>query len=224
MAAATSSIAPGTEILIVPQGLGLLFDPPQARINWHGPWQRADFSMTATGERTGHVIEGSIACYVGPILIASLHLPVKVPPQGGSEEQQEPTIQTARPYQAIFASYSHEDTALVEAMEKAYKALGMDYLRDVMSLKAGQDWSAELLGMIERADIFQLFWSTAACQSKYVEKEWRHALGLGKRKGSAFIRPLYWERPLPPVPEALSHLHFAPFDRAGFAVEPKANG
>ncbi len=36
-------------------------------------------------------------------------------------------------------SYSHADTAIVEAVEKASQALGMDYLRDVMTLKSGQD-------------------------------------------------------------------------------------
>lgn len=130
-------------------------------------------------------------------------------------------MQSARLYQAIFASYCHADTAIVEAMEKACKALGMDYLRDVMSLRSGQSWSDELLRMIERADIFQLFWSTPASQSAYVEQEWRHALGLAGRKDPAFIRPIYWENPLPPVPEPLRSLHFAPVDLLPGTV-PKA--
>jgi TIR domain/Peptidase family C25 len=222
-AAATASraIAPGTEILVVPQGEGLLFDPPQARLVWSGAWQRADFAMTATGERTGHVIEGSIACYVGPLLVADLRLPVVVPRPGVPEEEETeepgPALQSARLYQSVFASYSHDDTPVVEAMEKACTALGMDYLRDVMNLKAGQSWSDELLRMIEQADIFQLFWSTPASRSAYVEQEWRHALGLGARKGAAFIRPIYWERPLPPVPEPLRRIHFAPVDLPGLA-------
>ena len=55
--------------------------------------------------------------------------------------------------------------------------------------------------MIERADIFQLFWSRNAAKSKYVENEWRYALRLG-REPSRFIRPVYWTEPmLPPPPE-----------------------
>lgn len=223
-AAAPANIAPGTEILIVPQGVGLRFDPPQASITWSGAWQRADFTMRATGERVGHVIEGSIACYVGPLLVADVRLPVVVPRPGAPVEDPEeagPALQSARLYQSVFASYSHDDTPLVEAMEKAYKALGMDYLRDVMTLKSGQSWSDQLLRMIEQADVFQLFWSTPASQSLYVEQEWRHALGLG-HKGAAFIRPIYWERPLPKVPEPLQSIHFAPFDLPGLPVVPKA--
>ncbi len=68
--------------------------------------------------------------------------------------------------------------------------------------------------MIERADIFQLFWSSEASQSAYVEQEWRHALQLAGRKGPAFIRPVYWEKNLPSVLEVLSSIHFAPVDFA----------
>ncbi len=79
----------------------------------------------------------------------------------------------ARPiYQSIFCSYSHKDTQIVERVERAYKALGMTFLRDVETLRSGQDWSAELLKLIERADIFQLFWSSAAAESPAVRKEW----------------------------------------------------
>jgi hypothetical protein len=219
-ATASASIAEGTEITVVPQAAGLAFDPPQARLTWSGDWQRADFTMTSTAERAGHVVEGSISFYVGPLLIADLRLPVVVPRTGAVAGDSEPAMQSARMYQAVFASYSHADTAVVEAMETACKALGMDYLRDVMTLKSGQNWSNELLHMIEEADIFQLFWSSASCQSPYVEQEWRHALGLGK--GEAFIRPIYWERPLPSVPEPLSKIHFAPVDLPGLPAVQKA--
>ncbi len=215
-AEASMAITPGTEITVVPQAGGLAFDPPAAKLIWSGAWQRADFEMTATGERVGHVIEGRVACYVGPLLIADIRLPVVVPQAGdaaaGEPAAGEQAVQSARMYQSVFASYSHADTAVVEAMETACKALGMDYLRDVMTLKSGQSWSDELLNMIERADVFQLFWSETCCQSPYVEQEWQHALNLVERKGPAFIRPIYWQKPLAPVPGALSHIHFAPVD------------
>ena len=218
-ASATIGIAKGTEITLVPQAEGLVFQPPQARLVWSDDWQRADFEMQATGLRVGHVIEGSIACYVGPLLIADIRLPVVVTSPNETVEGLPPSqdIQTAKMYQAVFASYSHADTAIVEAVEKAYKALGMDYLRDVMTLKSGQNWSDELLNMIDRADIFQLFWSSSASQSTYVEQEWRHALALKSKKGPAFIRPVYWEKTVPFVPDALSSIHFAPVAFAGLA-------
>lgn len=213
-AKATTKIVPGTEITLVPQGDGLQFKPEQATIAWSGSWQRADFEMMATEKRAGHVATGSIACYVGPLLIAEIRLPVVVkqpgeeaPPEAAGQE-----MQTAKMYQAVFASYSHADTQVVEAVETACKALGMDYLRDVMTLKSGQKWSDRLLKMIEEADIFQLFWSSSSSKSPYVEQEWQYALRLAGEKGPAFIRPVYWEKPMPRVPRELGEIHFAPVD------------
>ena len=218
-AQATMAIAAGTAITLVPQAQGLEFLPSRATLVWADRWQRADFQVRATDQPRGHVVQGSIACYVGPLLIADIPLPIVVAsleaadiPVASSQDSH-----MAKVYPAIFASYAHADTAIVEAVETAYKALGMDYLRDVVTLKSGQNWSDELLRMIDSADVFQLFWSSTASQSAYVEQEWRHALGLVGRKGSAFIRPVYWESALPPVPAALSSLHFAPMEFAGLA-------
>jgi len=58
----------------------------------------------------------------------------------------------------------------------------------------------------EKADIFQLCWSSAARTSPFVEREWRHALSKGR---PGFIRPTYWEEPMPPPPPELAYIHFA---------------
>ncbi len=96
----------------------------------------------------------------------------------------------------------------MQRVERAYRALGMAFLRDVTMLKSGQDWNEELLHMIERSDIFQLFWSANAAKSEYVAREWRHALRLGKDV-SSFIRPVYWRQPMPAPPPELARFHFA---------------
>jgi hypothetical protein len=112
----------------------------------------------------------------------------------------------ASPYQAIFASYAHEDADIVERLKVAYNVLGMDFLRDVDELRSGEAWEPALLAMIERADIFQLYWSDAASRSQAVKREWDYALKQDKRN---FLRPVYWKAPMPHPPKALHHLHFA---------------
>ena len=218
-AQATMALAAGTQITLVPEAVGLVFQPARACLVWADRWQRARFQVQATGQMLGHVVQGTIACYVGPLLIADIPLPIVVTSVDAADSALPASQDShmAKVYPAIFASYSHADTAIVEAVETAYKALGMDYLRDVVTLKSGQNWSDELLRMIDSADVFQLFWSSTASQSPYVEQEWRHALGLAGRKGPAFIRPVYWEATLPSVPEALSALHFAPVAFADLA-------
>ena len=213
-AEASTGIARGTELTLVPEGPGLEFDPPTATVTWQGSSARADFHMRATRERAGHVAEGSVAVYAGPLLLANIRMAVVVIRKGAPPppEDEAPQQSTASMYKAVFASYAHADKQVVEAVEGAYQALGMDYLRDVMTLRTGQQWSDGLLEMIEKADVFQLFWSDASSTSPYVEQEWRHALELAAHKGPGFIRPVYFQRPMPAVPAAMSHIHFAPAD------------
>ena len=105
----------------------------------------------------------------------------------------------------IFISYSHKDTDVVSAFKKVHEATGYDVLIDVENLRSGQEWNLELMNMIDRADIFQLFWSENSKKSKYCKQEWQHALN---RNLEGFIRPLYWKTPLPKPPKELSKFHF----------------
>lgn len=80
-----------------------------------------------------------------------------------------------------------------------------------MSLHAGSAWDEGSLALIDQADVFQLFWSSHFMRSPYVRREWEYALQLGRPN---FVRPTYWEEPLPsrtePVlpPSSLLALHF----------------
>src|SRR6185295_5982471 len=80
------------------------------------------------------------------------------------------------------------------------------------SLRAGERWQPELERSIQRADVFQLFWSRHAMRSEYVQKEWRYALSLGRAN---FVRPVYWQDPLPAdeklglPPRELREVHFS---------------
>ena len=114
-------------------------------------------------------------------------------------------------YVAVFPSYSRNDVKIVERIEKAVLSLGFGYLRDVMTLRSGQVWREELLKKIEEADVFQLFWSEKSKASQYVRMEWEHALGLNRAQ---FVRPVFWETPMPQPPDELGQLHFASIDLA----------
>jgi hypothetical protein len=106
---------------------------------------------------------------------------------------------------SIFVSYCHEDSYVVDWLQKAYQALGDDYIRDIEVLRSGEVWYEELFAEIRDADIFQLCWSYAAQRSKYVRQEWQYAHSLQKQQ---FIRPMYWQKPMPVPPAELCQLHF----------------
>lgn len=211
---ATKTIARGTKILIIPQVPGCRFNPQRASVLWLEDWHRIEFRMQASeglaGFELNTPINGRISFYVGPILVAEIKMMVYFSDDVDSINAECPeNAYTEEPYQAVFVSYSHSDTSIVQGLEKAYFALGIKYLRDVHVLRSGEKWNQALLKKIEEADIFQLCWSESAKQSPYVEREWRHALKLQRQ---SFIRPVYWETPMPDPPKELADIHFAYLD------------
>ncbi len=89
---------------------------------------------------------------------------------------------------AIFASYSHRDAAIVDQFEQYARALGNEYLRDSINLRAGEVLSDRLRQMIDQADAFQLFWSRTLMHSLFVRQEYEYALSLNQRN---FVRPTF---------------------------------
>jgi hypothetical protein len=214
---ATVAISEGALITCTPDLTGFQCNPPSASIAFFEDWHKFEFKIRAKDAPLDSAVNGRLTFAVDGVIVADINVSIFVgaavgsPSTGAGRVPAQPSAQasaTARVYDRIFCSYSHKDTTIVERVEKVYKLLGMDFLRDATTLKSGQDWNAELLNMIDRADIFQLFWSTPASQSQYVRQEWEHALKQHASK-PAFIRPVYWEDPLPNVPDALSHIHFA---------------
>lgn len=111
-------------------------------------------------------------------------------------------------YSEVFASYAHQDIAVVQHLRQQYEALGITLFVDEYGLRGGINWKPALLQQIRQSDIFQLFWSSDASKSQWVEWEWQNALELLPIKGAAFIRPVFWQSPMPPPPKDLSALHF----------------
>jgi hypothetical protein len=169
-----------TVVKAIPRLDGFDFNPPYQRIEFCEPWHRMDFRLRASEKYARKTSNGAVSIMINGAVVCdipiSIHLnskwhvllPIR---RHNSEAAQE----TSRPYQSIFCSYSHRDVEVAKRVERVCRALGIDYLRDSASVKSGENWSEELLLMIEQADVFQLLWSQNAAGSKEVEKEWRHA-------------------------------------------------
>jgi hypothetical protein len=202
---AIQQIAPGTVVTIVPYLAHAQIEPKSTMVIWKGPLCRARFDISVGGDApTGHV-GGSVGFYVGPLLVGSVGMDV-IYTDPALQVECDPSPNTSEIFKAIFVSYSHEDERIVSDLGRAYEAVGIDYLRDVKKLRSGEKWDERLLQFIDSADVFQLLWSKCARTSPYVEREWRHAWA---RHRPRFIRPVYWEDPMPAPPAELSDLHFA---------------
>ncbi len=211
----TESLIRGADVLLVPVMQGCEFNPSQFRLQWQEDFHHVEFRMRAsaglTGFKLGEAVNGRVDIFVGPVLVGSVKIWAYIS-NDAFDIQPRKGLQSVStdPYRSVFVSYSHEDSVIVEALERAYEVLGIRYLRDVHQLRSGEMWNLRLLQMIDEAEVFQLCWSYAAKQSLYVEREWRHAL---TRDIDSFIRPMYWEQPMPAPPSELEHIHFAFWDQ-----------
>jgi CRP-like cAMP-binding protein len=212
VADSSQSIPRFGEISFVPEVEGFEFNPPRRTFRWIENVHREDFRCRASASMVGRTARGRLTVLFGSIIIAEVALSIRVEAELRAPVSSEPAEAVhARPYRKIFASYSHLDSHVVEQVALFTKALGDDYLLDVKDLHAGEVWNARLEEMIHEADIFQLFWSSNSMRSRFVRQEWECALGLQRKN---FIRPTYWEVPLPESPaehlppESLRSLHF----------------
>ena len=200
------------ELTFVPEINGVEFNPRRVTFLWQESVHQASFRLRASPSLDGKTARGQMCVYLGSIVVAQVVLKIDVSSQRAFEPAEETLAPvTVARYRKIFASYSHRDVAVVEEFERYGRAMGDEYLRDVMQLRSGEAWNERLLQMIEQADVFQLFWSSNSMRSPYVRQEWQYALTL---KRDYFVRPVYWEEPLPEVreqnlpPDGLRSLHF----------------
>lgn len=209
----------GTIITATPHMEGIQFNPPAITLGFYEDWHRLNFRLRTNDAPLYQSVNGRLTFTVEGVIVAEIPLSVYITDEtggtasssgdsGGSHSGDRMQTVSQKLYKSIFCSYSRDDKAIVERVERVYKALGFDFLRDVVSLKSGEDWNDKLYDLIEQADIFQLFWSKTAAESEFVEREWRHALSLD-RDETNFIRPVYWAEPMPPVPTELGGIHFA---------------
>lgn len=208
---ATAPVRRGTTVTLVPTVAGVEFNPARLDVAWHEDVQESTFRMR-TGAGEGTALYGAVEVFIGPLLIALVPIGLRVVSAGTTPVSQPDVTQHANILDRIFVSYSRRDADVVRACTALYRALGVQILMDTRDLRSGQDWRESLHRLISDADLFQLYWSSASAASGEVEHEWRYAYGLATSKGGGFIRPLYWESPMPQPPAELSTIHFSHVD------------
>ncbi len=205
---ATRAIARGTTLTVCPLLPGFRVNPPAMDVDWLEDWHRCEFRVQPLAESsfTGVTVAGSVQFLVGPLLIGEVAIGAVLADEAPPATAEGPDPRRrGHAYQSVFVSYAHADKDIVQWVERAVQALGMEYLRDVLFLRSGERWNEQILKRIPEADLFQLFWSENAKASQYVREEWQSALRLQRPD---FIRPCYWQEPMPPPPGELAQLHF----------------
>lgn len=216
-AAAARAVESGTVLTIVPNVLGATFEPSRIDVMVDDSVRELTFQMTVAPDSPIGALDGYIDIFVGPLVIGQVPVGFEVRPAEPaatpvpSAGDQFLTVANASIFDKIFISYSRRDSPVVDLCISTYQGLGVEVLVDKLDLRSGDVWRARLESMIREANIFQLYWSSSSAASAEVHHEWRLALALSKTR-DRFIRPLYWETPMPTPPEALNHLHFSRLD------------
>jgi hypothetical protein len=156
---------------------------------------------------SGSSVTGTVNIYVGPLIVAQLHLIATV---GRRILFKKPHTNSATcfHFKKIFVSYSHKDQAIIRAVDRVYQQHpNLQTFIDYKFLHAADRWWPEIQKHIEESDALQLFWSENSAASNNVRQEWEYALTLPR-----LIVPIILE-PRPPIPDKLKEYHFEAFDR-----------
>ena len=223
---ATLEVPSESTITLVPLVEGAEFNPPRRSFQWLETVHYEGFRMRIVSALTNKAsVRGQVSVYLGSIILAEINMTFHLRSADQLAAEHPSAVESARPYRKVFASYSHKDRMIVAQVEKLAAVFGDEYLVDCNTLRAGELWSERLEALIVEADIFQLFWSWHSLDSPHVRQEWEYAASLRRQH---FIRPVYWEDPLPSRPEqdmppaALKQLHFQRLDMPTLASKRKS--
>lgn len=211
----------GTHLTIIPECREIDFDPISMTKTWNGSWLRFTFDFRPHRSLVDEAFLVRVSIQVHGVEVAHLKLPIDViddvSPLVSDGNTGNPLAtakircrQISQMYQSIFVSYSREDKEVVDTYHLVQTAIGNEVFVDSYSIRTGENWRVALARAIDKADIFQLFWSKNSAVSDNVRDEWEYAINdkCPEDRGLNFIRPVYWEETLYPPPSELSHLNF----------------
>lgn len=202
------SVPIGTVISFELRMRGAIIEGPVASIVWRGHPAGAQFEVVVEDPNVPGLI-GTVAIAVDGRPIGHVKFRVTVAPTRSAEL--EPVGDDVREYTRAFVSYARKDRDKVLERLQLAPMFRLRYYQDLLHLRPGEVWSRELERAIDECDVFLLFWSTYAKQSKEVRKEVRRAL---ERKAGADelppeIFPVILEGPPIVKPwKELAHLQF----------------
>ena len=229
----------GTDIFFRLEMDGLEVTDPEQTIYWDGEIDYVTFNVKVPegfkpGEVLSNVIFGVInekgervirghvnftfevvaavepALQTDAVAAATTQAPVVSTAQSSVEAAAEQPPQTYVPHEFAFISYASEDREEVLKRVQGIKATGTECFMDKLTFKTGEEWEAAIYRLIDRCDVFYLFWSRNASESKWIDKEIDLAL---EEQRENKVKPLIQPMPLEATsivapPEKLRHLHF----------------
>jgi hypothetical protein len=200
-------------------------ETPFQEITWEGEPVRVAYSVhvpttVSLGPCQGtlHVMVRGLA--VGEVIFelnigeaelegsSTVGLGIMTPETTLEDRRVDPVAIEAVQFKRAFISYSRKDVPQVLLYAEALDDCGINLLFDLTALEPGVEWESQLVGLIEKSDVFYLMWSKNAALSEWVDKETRVAIDRYDNKNVPRIRPVVIEHPVPEPPSHLKRFHF----------------
>lgn len=192
----------GTQVWVRAYGEDLIVDPQVDEFCWQGEKHILDYRVNVSEKATGGR-DLKFDVYIEDFRIARVWLPLEI----GQDATGKPYTQTISSPRTAFASYASEDRPRVLDRVAALEIhCGLQVFLDCVSMRPNARWRELLPEMVLESDQLLLFWSKAARDSEWVDREWRLAFGRTGIEGIE-IHPLapYDEAKLPQELADLAH-------------------
>jgi hypothetical protein len=203
-----TEVADGTRLTFDLALPGLLVDEPVQTLVWRRRPASVQFGVVVPEDRNAGTVIGKVTVSQEGIPVGRIRFKLDIAEVvEAAAAESAPTGDDAHRYALAFISYASPDRGEVLRRVQTLKSVGIRYFQDLLDLDPGERWEKGLYEHIDACDLFLLFWSSAARESEWVEKEACYA--LDREGGPPEIRPIVIEGPpVAPPFERLAHLHF----------------
>lgn len=214
-------VARGDSLTIKLDMPGLEVDEPAQSFVWKGEIKRVQFGVAVPKGLAPKSLFGKVTVCRNTVPVGHVRFAFEVVAAGEPAGEVTPSVEPARGeehpagefkrYRQAFISYSSKDRGEVLRRVQMLRLVRLKFRQDLLDLEPGQKWESTLYRYIDESDVVFLFWSKAARESEWVEKELKHALARkgGREEAPPEIVPVIIEGPPPaPPPPYLAADHF----------------
>ena len=204
----------GTELTLFLEMPGLNIDDPEQKCVWQGELERVRFNVTVPEDFKPKDIIAKVRVAENTIPIGHLMFKTKIVSAAQYEADSSSIpipVSNMKRYKQAFISYASKDRQEVTKRVQMLNLVKIKYFQDLLTLEPGEPFEKLIYQYIDESDVFFLFWSTAASQSKWVLKEVEYAIKrkTDKDEDPPEIIPVIIEGPPPAKPPTeLNFLHF----------------
>ncbi len=155
---------------------GMEVDPTIQSLRWRRRTASVEFAVRCPPTSAPSARIGRLTVSCDRVPVGNVMFTIEVQPKGAPQGDAGPVGDSAARFRSAFASYASGDRAEVVKRLQMLRPLGIHFFQDVLSLDPGDRWEQKLYRHIDEADLFLLFWSSAARRSEWVHKEVTYAL------------------------------------------------